>query len=665
MTKFFPATLEGLATAIAFKKVYPKIEICLSGNPDEKIREFKQFKEVDLCGEEAIESEEMPNLSELVLKIKEAGIGLSPDDAELFACAIFSVTNGFTDARTTSRDVKALGYCFECGGKLSRISVKISFSKIFKMAREIMTKPVKCVQCSLKLSEVKEIIERTGFSGFPVVDNEGKIVGVVTKKDVERALKAGIEDLQLVMSIPPIIVKENESLDKIGELMAVHDIGRIVVVDNSMKVVGIVTRRDLVRAVVAFENGFEVTTSVSDKLKDLDPHLLSIFKLMEKVAKKRDEKIYVVGGFVRDLLRGEKSLDIDIVVEGSGTDFAREFALETGAEVHAHSEFNTATLIFDGISIDVATARTEYYENPGRLPKVEASNLRKDLYRRDFTINAMAISLNSEDFGTLFDFFGGKRDIHRKKIRVLHSMSFVEDPTRILRALRYATRFKYELEEKTLILLKDALQKKYLNSVSASRIRRELEKSLRLRMAEEVFETFQLYGVFDFLPCRREVNFQRYFEFVRKMERKINVFYSIILLLLKPCKLEIVEKIFEQYGVPKKFFNLFKKVYDPKFLGKLKAPISNSSLYFLLINVQDEALPILAYEDERIREKVLYFDKHLRNVKLVKINGKLLKTRGIEGVEIGKVMKKVLEMKLDNGTDEEEALRELTKGDKN
>ncbi len=661
MRKFFPATLEGLALAIAFKKLHLQFEIFLKGEPDDKVKKFKQFEKIKRYAGSA--HEEPLKVSTLVLQMVNRGVNFDKEDAELFACAIFDSTNGLTDEKTTIQDVKALAHCFEHGGTLSKISVKLSFSRIFKMAREIMTKPVKCVHKSLKVSDVKLMIERTGFSGFPVVDDENRVIAVVAKKDVDRALKAGVNDLQLVMSIPPVTVHEKESLDKIGELMATYDVGRIIVVNDKMKAVGVVTRRDLVRAVASFEEKAGIVVSLSSEMKKLNARLLNILKLMGKVAKKRGEKVYAVGGFVRDLLRGKESLDVDVVVEGNGTKFAQEFALKVNATLRSHKEFNTATLIFDGISVDVATARSEYYENPGSLPKVESANLRKDLYRRDFTINAMAISLN-DDFGMLFDFFGGRRDLHDKKIRVLHSMSFVEDPTRILRALRYAARFKFTLVDKTKLLLKDALQKKYLNSVSASRIRRELEKSLQLENADEVFEAFQLYSVFDFLPCRREVNFRRYFEFANKIERKFHMFYSVMLLLLKPCKVEIVQNIFKEYGVPKKFLGVFNRIYDPKFLENLKLPLSNSDLFFLLSTVEDEALPVLAYEDENIREKVAYFDRHLREQKLTKVNGEMLKERGIKGVGIGKMMRKILKLKLDAKMDEIEALNILMKGDK-
>src|SRR5208337_1324879 len=139
---------------------------------------------------------------------------------------------------------------------------------------------------------------------------------------------------------------------------------------------------------------------------------------------------YLVGGFVRDLLLRNENFDIDIVIEGEGIRFAEEMARRFHVKARMHKEFGTAKVLYrDGFKVDVATARLEYYKAPAALPIVEHSSLKLDLYRRDFTINTLAISLNRNTFGELVDFFGAQRDIKDKSIRVLHSLSFVEDPT--------------------------------------------------------------------------------------------------------------------------------------------------------------------------------------------------------------------------------------------
>lgn len=191
--------------------------------------------------------------------------------------------------------------------------------------------------------------------------------------------------------------------------------------------------------------------------------------------------VYLVGGSVRDLLRGEKNLDLDIVVEGDGIAFARELARKyENVKLITHRRFNTAKLIFrEGMpwpdfTVDIATARTEYYEKPASLPKIETSSIKKDLYRRDFTINTLAVKLNSTEFGILIDYFGGQRDIKEKIIRVLHNLSFVEDPTRAFRAVRFAERFGFRISKHTENLIKSALRLNLFERLSGSRIYDEL-----------------------------------------------------------------------------------------------------------------------------------------------------------------------------------------------
>ena len=172
-------------------------------------------------------------------------------------------------------------------------------------------------------------------------------------------------------------------------------------------------------------------------------------------------EVCLVGGSVRDLLLRLRHLDVDIVVEGDAIEFARALARKYLAKVVVHERFQTATaylLLEDGskVTVDVAAARSERYAAPGSLPQVELASLTKDLGRRDFTINAMAVSLKHEDFGQLYDPFGGFGDLEARLVRVLHSGSFADDPTRLLRAVRYAARLGFEIEPGTLGLARTA-----------------------------------------------------------------------------------------------------------------------------------------------------------------------------------------------------------------
>ena len=177
---------------------------------------------------------------------------------------------------------------------------------------------------------------------------------------------------------------------------------------------------------------------------------------------------------MRDLLRGEENLDIDIVIEGEGIAFARTFGEQLHAKVRTHQKFGTAQIFTNGTKLDVATARTEYYESPAALPKVETSSIKKDLYRRDFTINTLAVKLNPRDFGLLTDFFGGQRDLREKTLRVLHNLSFVEDPTRAFRAVRFSERFGFKIGKHTENLIRSTIEMNLFEKLSGPRLYEEL-----------------------------------------------------------------------------------------------------------------------------------------------------------------------------------------------
>jgi tRNA nucleotidyltransferase (CCA-adding enzyme) len=193
------------------------------------------------------------------------------------------------------------------------------------------------------------------------------------------------------------------------------------------------------------------------------------------VAADRGVRVHVVGGFVRDMLLGRPNLDIDVVVEGDGVAFGEAAADALEARVTTHRRFGTAVLVMpDGLHIDVASSRSEYYTRPGALPTVERSTLRQDLFRRDFTLNAMAACIEPGCFGSIADPFGGLRDLEHGLVRVLHALSFVEDPTRLLRAARFEVRYGFALDAQTEQLARQAAEMEVLGEVSGARIREEL-----------------------------------------------------------------------------------------------------------------------------------------------------------------------------------------------
>lgn len=231
-----------------------------------------------------------------------------------------------------------------------------------------------------------------------------------------------------------------------------------------------------------------------------------IFELCSKVAKKNNYKIFLIGGLVRDLLLNRKSLDIDITVEGDAIEFANILEKKYDAKIlSVHESFGTIKIELLGQKIDFASTRSESYPKAGHLPHVDEIGclLEKDVLRRDFTINSLAMSLNQDSFADLIDYVGGFEDLNAKKIRILHNQSFIDDPTRIIRALKYSTRLGFELEEKTL-----ELQEEYLKNINYDmcykRVKQEIKKTFE-DCKQETFDRFIEQGIYK-LAIQNEVH---------------------------------------------------------------------------------------------------------------------------------------------------------------
>jgi len=221
--------------------------------------------------------------------------------------------------------------------------------------------------------------------------------------------------------------------------------------------------------------------------------LLKLVKQISRQGAKLDQKVYLVGGVVRDLLLGYPNFDLDLVVEGDAVKLAQQVT-ETGqARLLAHKRFGTAKLKYDDFTLDLATARKETYARPGALPAVTPGTLIDDLIRRDFSINAMAMSLTTDNYGQLIDPYQGKNDLEHRLIRVLHSRSFSDDATRILRGVRYEQRFGFEFEAQTADLLERDIP--MLDTISGDRIRHELELILKEQRPERAIERLGELGV--------------------------------------------------------------------------------------------------------------------------------------------------------------------------
>ena len=237
----------------------------------------------------------------------------------------------------------------------------------------------------------------------------------------------------------------------------------------------------------------EITNLSSQIERQLPAELVTLIQKAGKATASQGQELYLVGGVVRDLLLEQSNLDLDLVIEGNAIELAESLVDFNHGKITKHPHFNTAKLQWDKWSVDLATARSETYAKPGALPTITPGPINSDLFRRDFTINAMAIKLNPNRYGELIDRSGGRDDLDHKLIRVLHEDSFTDDATRIWRGLRYEQRLNFQLEPTTLQLLKRDTA--MLDTISGDRIRYELESILREERPEKVLRRAEELGV--------------------------------------------------------------------------------------------------------------------------------------------------------------------------
>jgi len=342
-------------------------------------------------------------------------------------------------------------------------------------ARDVMARPVRSVSPDETVAAAMVACQRYGQSGI-LVTEDGRLVGSVRREDLDKAIGHGLSHAPVkgIMSGRVPTVDEETSLPELQRLLSGSAEGRVAVLHGE-RVAGVVTRTDVLQALgESVEAQAEPSESIADELRRLE-RLAPVFDAVAAVSE-NVEGVYLVGGTVRDILLGEPSFDVDIAVEGDAIALARALATQLDGRVRAHEQFGTAVVLYgDGQRVDVVTARTEFYDKPAALPTVEHATIREDLHRRDFTINAMAASLRGGDFGRLLDPFGGRRDLVAGRIRVLHNLSFVDDPTRILRAIRYENRLGFRMDQHTVRLARACIEMGLVGDLSSERLRDELE----------------------------------------------------------------------------------------------------------------------------------------------------------------------------------------------
>ena len=359
-----------------------------------------------------------------------------------------------------------------------------------KLVKDVMHSPVVSVGIGDTINSVKSVQAFYGMNALLVVAKK-KPVGLITEKIVERAIhhKLGEDSVEDFMICRFSVAKPDDVLSSVLPIIIDDRQGLIPVLDQGNKLVGIVNEEDVLQIIKS--NNINKRNSILGQDNDpknvksllkerLGPELLSQLEKISEAARKNRATVYMVGGFVRDLLLNIPNKDVDIVIEGDGIKFASFLAEELGGKVKSHEKFGTAVVVLPGENrIDVATARLEYYDHPAALPKIEQSSLRSDLYRRDFTINSIAIKLNGYKAFSLVDLFNGERDLKNKEINVIHNLSFIEDPCRLFRSIRFEQRLGFKISKQTEVLIQAAIKKKTVNLLSGTRLLNEIKLVLK------------------------------------------------------------------------------------------------------------------------------------------------------------------------------------------
>ncbi|MDX1390138.1 MAG: CBS domain-containing protein, partial [Acidobacteriota bacterium] len=365
------------------------------------------------------------------------------------------------------------------------------------------------VAADATVAESVRLLNRYRVNALPVEDGR-RIIGALTRQLADMALHHGLGDRAVrdVISGETEPISPDVDLDTVKRRLLGGADRFVLVGEGPGAVEGIITRTALLRDLEEGERDGAAARGVTPgrtvEGEDLSGMLtrrlpgdtVALLRAVGETADEDGSAAYLVGGVVRDLMLRHPIRDLDVVVEGDAGRVARLLGERLDAEIHVHDAFQTAVLFTAaGRRLDLATARTEHYPSPAALPEVVPGVLRQDLYRRDFTINTLAVRLNPRDFGRLLDYFHGRRDLQAGKIRVLHGLSFIEDPTRAYRAVRFAVRLGFEISRESEHLVRVALRERVFDRLSPERLRREVERIFSEKPLVRAVHLLQQHGL--------------------------------------------------------------------------------------------------------------------------------------------------------------------------
>lgn len=523
--------------------------------------------------------------------------------------------------------------------------------------RDLMSYGVQTIEADKTVAEVIRKMRRIGHEGFPVV-RDGSIVGLLTRRDADRAMEHGLGNMAVheVMTAGEVTLRPDDSVGVLEQTMVESGWGQIPVVDAQGRLAGVVTRTDLIKHWASQHPGRRTPDENALTLAEIGAVLgQPVERLIQTIARHaqtNDTTIYLVGGVVRDLLLERANFDVDFVVEGDAITLARALADRFGGSVSSFRPFGTAkwTLTHEAAEalgvepgtlpdhVDFATARNEFYEHPTALPTVYSGSIKLDLARRDFTINTLAVQLSpAAACGRVLDFFGGIRDLRERRIAVLHNLSFVDDPTRMLRAVRFEHRLGFAIEPRTLELMQTALP--MLRRITGERVRNELDLLLAEHEPERGLLRLQQLGLLQAIHPAFTVDDRLAGRFAALRAGSppwpvaasvVELYWHLLAVGIPVEQLPALnERLLMPHTLAASMTAAARLVQDS---ALLRAPAARpSQLDALLRNISDAALYIvwLMCDETIVRERLARFVTEWRALRPV-IDGNALKMRGLK-----------------------------------
>ena len=549
-----------------------------------------------------------------------------------------------------------------------------------KIAGELMSAPAITIGPDLTITEADEELNRYNVTVLPVVDDQRQVIGLISRRVAGKAIHLGLGSQKVsdYMTTEFATLPSSATLAEIQEIIIEHRQRIIPVVDNG-ELAGVITRTDLLNLLVN-DPAHLPRNLVAEQQPSAERHrnlqnlmveqlarpLVVLLRTIGEVAQRHNMRAYAVGGFVRDLMLHIRNLDLDIVVEGDGIAFAKQLAKELQGEVRVHKKFNTALILLPGGQrIDIATARLEYYDYPAAMPTVELSSLKLDLFRRDFTINAMAIHLNPDTFGTLADFFNCQNDLKDRKIRVLHNLSFVEDPTRIFRAIRFEQRMGFAIGQHTERLIKNAVKMDLFDRFFGYRFFGELKLMLSEENPLPAIKRLAGFGLLPFLHPKLtfhprqetlldEVGRALTWHRLLFLDEPCEQWEIYLLALMTSLQAKDLAAFCERFEVPARSRQLLvkEKIETGKVATVLRraVPAANSAIYHLFENCRTEGLLLLMglVRKKAAKKAISLYVTDLRQAE-TELTGDDLKAMGYPvGPLYGEMLRVLLDARLDN-----------------